>query len=445
VRTYDISLNRCIRLFKPAMYGVAMQFQTIRRYNEMNVKTMTHMNVSRIAFLHSTPRQDRASGSGRRVTYAQSEIPPRSAPGILQIPCKHRAVAANNSRPKSMLISILRHPRKLTFISFAIRNMSGGVSYAAAVSTPNGSVRQPQIESRACSDPDLRSSFEAQTAKKTQSKPQRPGAGIRSKTSFRGWASKKGRESEGQERGAAQEVHHAFVPRAEYQPSTGGNEEHVYVLTFKLEDSLSAPMNEMRKQYFPKRLNRIPAHLTLFRALPHSHIESLEESLSQVSLNTQPFQVTTGGPFRMRKGVGVNVDAGYQNLKEVHGQLRSQWMSFLSEQDQGGFRPHWTVMNKVDEEQEVENALGAVRKELSQSTKEGQAVGLDLWKYDRGNWIWAKEYTFGAPKSSSSGSNGVSPLAKNGSPGGGPGKRPGVKRGNSVAEAWRSMSFRRKS
>lgn len=345
-----------------------------------------------------------------------------------------------------MLIHILRHPRKLTLVSVAtVRNMSGGVSYAAAISTPNGSVRQPQIESRACSDPDLRASFEVEKGKKAQSKPQRPGSGIRAKTSFRGWATKKGREAEGQERGAAQEVQHAFMPRAEHLPSTRRDEEHVYVLTFKLDDSLSRPMNEMRKQYFPKRLNRIPAHLTLFHALPHSHIEALEEGLNQVASKTQSFQVTTGGPFRMRKGVGVNVDAGYQDLKEVHSQLRSQWMEFLSEQDQGGFRPHWTVMNKVDEEEEVDNALGAVRKELSQSTREGRAIGLDLWKYDRGNWIWAKEYTFGASKSSSPESSGASPSAKNGSPGGGPAKRPGMKRGSSVAEAWRSMSFRRKS
>lgn len=323
--------------------------------------------------------------------------------------------------------------------------MSGGLSYAAAVSTPNGTVRQPQIESRACPDPDLRSSFESQTAKKPQTKPPRPGAGIRSKTSFPGWASKKVRESEGQERGAAQEIQHAFVPRAEHQPSTGGNEEHVYVLTMKLDDSLSVSMNQMRKQYFPKRLNRIPAHLTLFHALPHSHIEALEESLKHLSSNTQPFQVTTGGPFRMRKGVGVNVDGGYQDLKDVHSQLRSQWMPFLSEQDQGGFRPHWTVMNKIDEEEEVEYALGAVRKELSQSTKEGRAVGLDLWKYDRGNWIWANEYTFGMSKTSSLEGGGASPSSTNDSPSSGTTKRPGMKRGNSVADAWRSMSFRRKS
>jgi mannose-1-phosphate guanylyltransferase len=349
-----------------------------------------------------------------------------------------------------MLISTLRAPRTITLVHLTLRNMSGGLSYAAAVSTPNGSVRQPQIQSRTCSDPDMRASFESQQLKPPQTKPQRPGAGIRSKTSFRGWTSKKGRDAENHERGAVQEVQHGFVPRVEHTPNTGAAEEHVYVLTMKLEDSLSEPMNAMRRQYFPKRLNRTPAHLTLFHALPHSHLEAIEQGLYHLATGTKPFDVTTGGPFRMRKGVGVNVDAGYQNMKEVHGQLKSQWMPFLSEQDQGGFRPHWTVMNKVDEEQEVEHALSAVRKELSQSTKEGRALGLELWRYDRGNWIWANEYSFGTAKQASSQNEGASPPSKNESdglhpPGSVPGKRPGMKRGNSVVDAWRSMSFRRKS
>ena len=293
-----------------------------------------------------------------------------------------------------MLISILRQPRKSHLAHFAIRNMSGGVSYAAAVSTPNGTLRQPQIQARTCSDPDLRSSFESQASLKAQTKPQRPGAGIRSKTSFRGWSSKQDRDSPRHERGTVKEIQNEHVSRTEHKPNTGGGEEHVYVLTLQLEESLSRPMNEMREQFFPRRLNRTPAHLTLFHALPHSQIEVLEQGLAQLVSSTRPFQVTTGGPFRMRMGVGVNVDAGYQKIKEVHGQLRSRWMPFLSEQDQGGFRPHWTVMNKVDEEKEVKHALDAVRTELSQSTKEGQAVGLELWRYDRGKWIWVDEYTF---------------------------------------------------
>lgn len=188
-----------------------------------------------------------------------------------------------------------------------------------------------------------------------------------------------------------------YVTREEHKPNTGAEEELVYVLTLKLTDSLAKPMNSIREQYFPKRLNRTPAHLTLFHALPDSRFAAIDGGLKQLSANTKPFFVSTGKPFRMRLGVGVNVGKGYNRMKQVHEDLRSQWMSHLSEQDQGGWRPHWTVMNKVNEEKEVDDAFRAVEKEMLQNVREGQAIGLDLWRYDKGNWIFANEYKFKGP------------------------------------------------
>lgn len=341
------------------------------------------------------------------------------------------------------------------------------VTYAAAVSTPTGAVRQPQIQARACSDPDLRASFEAD-AQKEEKKPQRPGAGIRAKTSFRGWTTKK--EGKGSSPKAASQPYiveensrqsvesrrSAHQTRTEHTPNTSAEEEHVYVLTLKLTDSLAKPMDALRDRFFPQKLNRTGAHLTLFHALPHSQIETLEQVLAQITSSMKPFDVSTGKPFRMRKGVGVNVDDGYKNMKNVHGDLQSQWSEFLSEQDAGGFRPHWTVMNKVDDENKVDSAFETIRQELSKSNQEGRAIGLDLWRYERGNWVFAKEFLFGdagkrtPSKSHASGSPGnrggyLSPGGEQ-SPSGGPVKRPGMfKRGSSVGDALRSMSFRRKS
>ena len=338
------------------------------------------------------------------------------------------------------------------------------VTYAAAVSTPNGGVRQPQIQARACSDPDLRASFEAaQTQQQEQTKkPQRPGAGIRAKTSFRGWSTKKeGKTSPKQANNEPYVVEESrpsgHYPRQEHRPNTASQDEQVYVLTLKLTDSLAKPMDEMRNRYFPKHLNRTGAHLTLFHALPHSHMDALEQGLSQTATSMKPFDVSTGKPFRMRKGVGINVDEGYKKMKDVHGDLQSQWSAFLSEQDAGGFRPHWTVMNKVDDEQKVDGAFATIRQELSESNQEGRAVGLDLWRYERGNWIFAREYVFGGASvktptkahTSPTGGNRTSHMSlspEDRSPTGGPGKRPGMfKRGSSVGDALRSMSFRKRS
>lgn len=330
--------------------------------------------------------------------------------------------------------------------------MSGSaISYAAAVSTPNGSVRQPKIKAQTCPDPDISTSFEI---KENSS---RPGAGIRSGTSFRGWTKKtekSGREKAAHQSGPVTEIRHSgHIPRDEHRPKTEHGEELVYILTMNLSDSLATPMNKMREQHFPKKLNRIPAHMTLFHALPHSQFEALEEGLSRLSANTQPFVVSTGKPFRMRKGVGVNVDAGYKKMKDLHQKLQLHWLPFLSEQDAGGFRPHWTVMNKVDDETVVETAFETIRKELSESNQEGRAFGLDLWKYNRGNWEWAKIYLFGeASKATlhSPGARNGQVAAQTATPGEqnteGLSKRPGMwKRGSSVGDTLRTMSFRRKS
>lgn len=96
----------------------------------------------------------------------------------------------------------------------------------------------------------------------------------------------------------------------------------------------------------------------------------------------------------MRLGVGINVGKGYNRMRQVHEDLQSQWMPHLSEQDKGGWKPHWTVMNKVNEEKKVDDAFQAVEKEMLENIREGQAVGLDLWRYDKGNWTFANEYQF---------------------------------------------------
>lgn len=65
----------------------------------------------------------------------------------------------------------------------------------------------------------------------------------------------------------------------------------------------------------------------------------------------------------------------------------------MSEQDAGGMRVHYTIMNKVDDEGEVARAM----EENSKSWKgdKGTAVGVGLWRYERGYWKWERGFEFG--------------------------------------------------
>ena len=154
------------------------------------------------------------------------------------------------------------------------------------------------------------------------------------------------------------------------------------MLTLKLTNQLAKEMNSLREQYFPKHLNRTPAHLTLFHALPDSQFAAIDGGISELSANTKIFYLTAGTPFRMRQGVGIQVDKGYNNVKKIRAELQNQWMSCLSEQDAGGSRPHWTVMNKVRDQKKIDDAFEAVARKLEQKTWEGDVTGLDLWRYD---------------------------------------------------------------
>lgn len=94
----------------------------------------------------------------------------------------------------------------------------------------------------------------------------------------------------------------------------------------------------------------------------------------------------------MRRGVGVNVGTGAEQAKRVHRELREAWMDFLSEQDAGGWKPHWTVQNKVESEEVAAGAFEEVREGFKGA--EGRATGVALWRYERGRWAFEREFGF---------------------------------------------------
>ncbi|KAF2001976.1 hypothetical protein P154DRAFT_416495, partial [Amniculicola lignicola CBS 123094] len=134
--------------------------------------------------------------------------------------------------------------------------------------------------------------------------------------------------------------------RPAHKPTTDIDEQCVYILTLKTTPGISDPMNKLREEHFPPHLNKTPAHVTLFHALPHSQRDSIEKNLNAVTARTKPFLVAAGSAFRMRQGVGISLGIGTKEAQAVREELRGEWVEWLSEQDKGGWRPHWTVMNK---------------------------------------------------------------------------------------------------
>ncbi|KAJ4295306.1 hypothetical protein N0V90_007317 [Kalmusia sp. IMI 367209] len=185
-------------------------------------------------------------------------------------------------------------------------------------------------------------------------------------------------------------------PQPSHKPNTGQDEQQVYILTLNLTPSISIPLDQMREEYFPKHLNRTPAHITLFHALPHSQIDTIDAELTRVTERTKPYHISTGKPFRLRKGVAVLLGSGDEQSQHLREELREKWYKWLSQQDNKskGWQPHWTVMNKVEEEKKVQSAFNTLRRILFEDVHHGKVLGFDLWKYDHGSWEHTREYRF---------------------------------------------------
>ncbi|KXS98767.1 hypothetical protein AC578_9032 [Pseudocercospora eumusae] len=186
-------------------------------------------------------------------------------------------------------------------------------------------------------------------------------------------------------------------PSPSHIPQTGSEEEQVYTLTILTDKPLHKRMTELRKKYFPQNINKVAAHLTLFHALPGSKLEChIIPTIQEVTRQTSRFRVEATELFRLKKGFAVSVSekSGGRQSKQVHRALQAPWKQegFLSQQDAGGCRVHYTLMNKVDDELEIQNAYDEVAGAWEGDS--GMAEGLALWKYDRGFWRWYRAFNF---------------------------------------------------
>lgn len=162
------------------------------------------------------------------------------------------------------------------------------------------------------------------------------------------------------------------------------------ILTLDLDARLFAGLDALRRQHFPPDRNHVPAHVTLFHALPGEHEPAVAAHLLAVCRGQPPVAVTLPGVRSLGKGVAVLVDA--PELVTLRNRLARDWSAWLTPQDRQGYRPHVTVQNKVTPE--VAKALHA---ELTAAwvPVTGTGDGLRLWRYAGGPWEPAGRFRFG--------------------------------------------------
>ncbi len=161
------------------------------------------------------------------------------------------------------------------------------------------------------------------------------------------------------------------------------------ILTLALDPAAQAGFEAQRRRYFPATLNKIPAHVSLFHALPGEELAAIRELLTTLAATTAPFLVQVHDVQKLGRGVAYALLA--QPLDRLHGELRGAWLPWLTAQDQQGFRPHVVIQNKVDPPQAraLYERLAAGFRPYSVT-----ATGLLLWRYLGGPWALEGEFPF---------------------------------------------------
>lgn len=166
-----------------------------------------------------------------------------------------------------------------------------------------------------------------------------------------------------------------------------------FILTLRLEADLFGPLDALRRAHFPPERNHVPAHVTLFHALPGDHEVRLKRDLEAVCTACSGFELHLPRVRRWGKGVFAPVESS--GLLALRAALAVQWDDLLTPQDRRPYRPHVTLQNKVSEA-----TARALYETLAPAwvPLKGQATGLELWRYLGGPWGFVASFEFGGQR-----------------------------------------------
>ena len=139
-------------------------------------------------------------------------------------------------------------------------------------------------------------------------------------------------------------------------------------------------LDRLRRAYYPADRNQLPAHLTMFHALPPSAEGEARRLLGQLATEAVPRASIEG---LMDLGGGVAFRIVSPDLDAIRRQLAGDFHGLLSAQDSGGWRPHVTVQNKVPPK-EARALLAALEREFR--PRPLGIAGLGLHRYLGGPW-----------------------------------------------------------
>ena len=116
------------------------------------------------------------------------------------------------------------------------------------------------------------------------------------------------------------------------------------IVTAELAAEDFAWLDALRRRHFPVERNQLPAHLTMFHALPPSAEGEVRNRLAALASGPPPRAMVAG---LMNLGGGVAFRVVSDQLDRIRSEIASDLHGLLGAQDAGGWRPHVTIQNKV--------------------------------------------------------------------------------------------------
>lgn len=160
------------------------------------------------------------------------------------------------------------------------------------------------------------------------------------------------------------------------------------IVTADFGDTDFAWLDGLRRAHFPPERNLLPAHLTMFHALPPSVEEETKQELSRHACGSRPV-ATIGGLMNLGPGVAYRVVS--DDLEAIRLNIADHFHGMLTAQDETGWRPHVTIQNKVPPK--VARALLA-KLERNFRPRPLAIAALSLHRYQGGPWEKIARYPF---------------------------------------------------
>ena len=160
------------------------------------------------------------------------------------------------------------------------------------------------------------------------------------------------------------------------------------IITAQIGSEDAAWLDQLRRAHYPAERNWVPAHLTIFHALPPSTEREIRSALGRVAARPRPRALIDG---LVDLGGGVAFRIVSEDLDQVREDLADMFHGLLSAQDAGGWRPHVTIQNKVP--QKTARALRAML-ERGFTPRPITISGLGLHRYCDGPWERLATYAF---------------------------------------------------